>query len=99
MHGIDGRRAETPDASLSPGVSGVGIRPIAEELKHRVEPRPAGRQGVYEELHRMRPANLRYATFRAEDGVTFFMWRPSILPTEGVRRLIPRRFSHFKRTS
>ena len=29
-------------------------------------------RAVYEELGAKRPAGLRYATFRAEDGVTFF---------------------------
>jgi hypothetical protein len=28
-------------------------------------------RAVYDELHRLKPANMRYATFRLDDGVSF----------------------------
>ena len=46
-------------------------------VRYRVKPEEAAHneelvRAVYEELHTARPADLRYATFVAEDGVSFF---------------------------
>jgi hypothetical protein len=38
-------------------------------------------RAVYEELHRTKPAGLRYATFRLEDGVSFM----HLAATDGER--------------
>ena len=45
-------------------------------VRYRVKPDRAAEneelvRAVYEELHRTKPAGLRYATFRLEDGVSF----------------------------
>jgi hypothetical protein len=45
-------------------------------VRYRVKPDQAERneelvRAVYDELHSSRPAGLRYATLKAEDGVTF----------------------------
>jgi hypothetical protein len=45
-------------------------------VRYKVKPDQAARneelvRAVYDELHRTRPAGLRYATFRLDDGVSF----------------------------
>ena len=45
-------------------------------VRYKVKPEQVARneelvRAVYEELHRLEPAGLRYATFKLPDGVTF----------------------------
>jgi hypothetical protein len=69
-------------------------------VRYKVKPEQVERneqlvRAVYEELHRMDPPGLRYATFRLEDGVTFV----HIAETEGARNPLPRldAFKEFQR--
>jgi len=55
-------------------------------VRYKVKPERAAEneelvRAVYAELHRVRPAGLRYATYRLEDGVSFV----HVASTEGKR--------------